>query len=294
VRYGVSIANFGSDISPQRVAELARVAEDSGWDGFFLWDHLLAFAPGSMPLVDPWIALTAAAINTSRIRFGPMVTPLPRRRPTNLARQTASLDQLSGGRLILGVGSGALPYEWEYLGEESNPKSRAMMLDEALEMLTGLWSGEPFAYSGAHYRIGGVPPDTNWQAIFYPPPIQRPRIPIWVAGTWPAKPPFRRAASWDGVCPTTADGTLTPVDVRDMVRYLAVHRTSGEPFDVVIAGETPGDDPPQAGATVEAYEAAGATWWIEGLNPWRFGWTGNGAWPGAAIQARIRQGPPRS
>src|SRR5215203_1024282 len=107
VRYGVSVPNFGVGVDARAITELAREAEEAGWDGFFLWDHLLAFSPGSVPVVDPWVALTAVALSTSRLRLGPMVTPLPRRRPVKLARETVSLDHLSGGRLILGVGIGA-------------------------------------------------------------------------------------------------------------------------------------------------------------------------------------------
>jgi alkanesulfonate monooxygenase SsuD/methylene tetrahydromethanopterin reductase-like flavin-dependent oxidoreductase (luciferase family) len=123
VRYGVSVPNFGIGVDARTIAELAREAEEAGWDGFFLWDHLLAFSPGPVPVVDPWVALTAVALSTSRLRLGPMVTPLPRRRPVKLARETVSLDHLSGGRLILGVGIGAMPYEYDYLGEEQDAYS---------------------------------------------------------------------------------------------------------------------------------------------------------------------------
>ena len=207
MRYGVSMPNFGEHLDVGIIAALARDAEGAGWDGFFLWDHLLAFSPGPVPVVDPWIALTAAALSTRGIRLGPLVTPLPRRRPTTLARQTASLDRLSGGRLILGVGSGALPYEWEYLGEEVDPRVRGAMLDEGLAVLAGLWTGEPFGYHGQHYRVGGAPPEDDWRAIFSPPPAQRPRIPVCVGGTWPHRAPFRRAARWDGACPMKAGAT---------------------------------------------------------------------------------------
>jgi alkanesulfonate monooxygenase SsuD/methylene tetrahydromethanopterin reductase-like flavin-dependent oxidoreductase (luciferase family) len=141
-------------------------------------------------VVDPWVALTAVALSTSRLRLGPMVTPLPRRRPVKLARETVSLDHLSGGRLILGVGIGAMPYEWNYLGEEPDARVRGAMLDKGLEVLAGLWSGEPFDHHGEHYRVAGDPPEQDWRAIFYPPPLQRPRVPIWVAGTWAVKAPF--------------------------------------------------------------------------------------------------------
>jgi len=295
----VSLPNFGEGIDARVIAGIARDAEEAGWDGFFLWDDLLAeFSPGRIPVVDPWIALSAAALSTSRLRLGPMVTPLPRRRPVKLARETASLDHLSGGRLTLGVGIGAMPYQWDYLGEEPDMRVRGAMLDEGLEVLSGLWTGEPFEHRGEYYRVGGEPPEEEWRAIFYPPPLQRPRIPIWVAGTWPAKPPFRRAVRWDGVFPRKAEGgrilPMTPQDVRDVTRYVAEHRTNNEPFDVVVAGKTPGDDRASGAGLVAPYEEAGLTWWLESIDPWRFGWTEDEPWPTGDMRARVRQGPPEA
>ena len=297
MHYGVSVPNFGEGVDARAIADLARDTEEAGWDGFFIWDHLLAFSPGQVPVVDPWVALSAAALSTSRVRLGPMVTPLPRRRPAKLARETVSLDLLSGGRLVLGIGIGAMPYEWDYLGEVPDMRVRGAMLDEGLEVLTGLWTGEPFEYRGKYYRVGGEPPEA-WRAIFYPPPLQEPRIPVWVAGTWPIKAPFRRAARWDGVCPIKVQGgqirQMTPQDVQDMVRYVTEHRTGTGTFDVVIAGETPGDDSAGGADIVAAYQEAGATWWIEGIDPWRFGWTGNDPWPTREMRARVQQGPPEA
>jgi alkanesulfonate monooxygenase SsuD/methylene tetrahydromethanopterin reductase-like flavin-dependent oxidoreductase (luciferase family) len=198
MNYGLSMPNFGVDVSARGFAEQARAAEAAGWDGFFLWDHLLAFGPGPIAVVDPWVALTAAAMLTSRVRLGTLVTPLPRRRPTTLARQIASLDHLAGGRITLGVGMGLMPFEWDYLGEEPDMQVRGAQLDEALTVLTGLWTGAPFRHEGTHYRIAGAPPiNQDWQALFYPPPVQA-RIPIWVAATLGKPGPLRRAARWDG------------------------------------------------------------------------------------------------
>ena len=154
-----------------------------------------------MPVVDPWVALTAVALSTSRVWLAPMVTPLPRRRPAKLARETASLDHLSGGRLILGVGIGAMPYEYDYLGEEADTRVRGAMLDEGLEVLTGLWSGEPFGHHGEHYRVAGDPPEQEWRAIFYPPQLRHLRIPIWVGGTWPIKAPSAVPRAGTGCSP---------------------------------------------------------------------------------------------
>ena len=298
VRYGVSVPNFGVGVDARGIAESAREAEEAGWDGFFLWDHLLAFSPGPVPVVDPWVALSAVALSTSRLRLGPMVTPLPRRRPAKLARETASLDHLSGGRLILGVGIGAMPYEYDYLGEEADTRVRGAMLDEGLEVLMGLWSGEPFSHRGEHYRVAGDPPEQEWRAIFYPPQLQHLRIPIWVGGTWPIKAPFRRAARWDGAFPMKVEGRsivpMTPEDAREVARYVADRHAGSDPFELVVAGETPGEDRKKAARLVATYEEAGVTWWLESIDPWRFGWTEGESWPSEEMRHRVRQGPPKA
>jgi alkanesulfonate monooxygenase SsuD/methylene tetrahydromethanopterin reductase-like flavin-dependent oxidoreductase (luciferase family) len=275
--YGVHTPNFGDYGDPAILAELAHEAEDSGWDGVFIWDHIL-FWSDCPPLTDPWVALTAIALRTNHIRIGPLVTPLPRRRPWTLARQTTGVDRLSGGRLILGVGIGdPVEYEFEWFGEPTDAKVRAAMLDEGLDILAGLWSGEPFAYQGAHYQLH--------EMTFAPPPIQRPRIPIWVAGWWPNKPPLRRAARWDGVFPGKWGEPLTPDDIRAIGAYIADHRTDTAPFDMVVPGSTDGDDPAADAAVVASYIEAGGTWWIEGLSGWRGSF--------AEMRARLRKGPPR-
>jgi alkanesulfonate monooxygenase SsuD/methylene tetrahydromethanopterin reductase-like flavin-dependent oxidoreductase (luciferase family) len=261
---------------PQTLARLAREAEAAGWDGFFIWDILGGDSAAPAPVVDPWIALAAIAATTEHIRFGTMVTPLPRRRPWKLAREAASLDHLSDGRLILGVGIGAGPEEFAPFGEEPNPRIRAEMLDEGLEVLTGLWRGEPFSFSGRHYRVE--------EASLLPRPLQEPRIPIWVAGIWPHKAPFRRAASWDGVFPFGPNGNLSLDEIREMVGFIRSQRPSGAPFDVMVGGDVPFDDPVRARHILAEYEAAGATWWIEGLGEWR----GNVD----AMSSFIRGGPP--
>jgi alkanesulfonate monooxygenase SsuD/methylene tetrahydromethanopterin reductase-like flavin-dependent oxidoreductase (luciferase family) len=186
MQFAVDIPNIGDFADPHTVAELAHEAEECGWDGFFLWDHIGADWP--VPLTDPWVLLAAVALRTSRVRLGPMVTPLPRRRPWKLAREAVTLDHLLRGRLILGVGIGG-GGEYSCFGELDDARAHGAMLDEGLTVLQGLWSGEPFSFSGAHYQIHG--------AHFLPRPAQA-QIPVWVAGIWPNKPPFRRAARWDG------------------------------------------------------------------------------------------------
>jgi alkanesulfonate monooxygenase SsuD/methylene tetrahydromethanopterin reductase-like flavin-dependent oxidoreductase (luciferase family) len=179
----------GEDFSdPRTLAELGREAEQSGWDGFFIWDHVV-LGPSERTL-DPWVGLAAVAMVTERIRIGTMVTPIPRRRPWKLARETATLDRLSNGRLTLGVGIGLGAKEWDDLGEETSPKVRGEMLDEALQVLTGLWSGEIFSFEGKYYHVKN--------ARFLPTPVQ-PHIPIWVGGFWPKQAPMRRAARYDRI-----------------------------------------------------------------------------------------------
>ena len=201
MRYGVTLPNFGPYADARVLASLAREAEGAGWDGFFLWDHVLLVP---WPTVDPWIAMAAIALATERVRIGALVTPVPRRRPVKLAREIVTLDHLSRGRLILGVGIGAGPWEWDYLGEETDLRTRGDMLDEALELLEQLWTGEPVVHHGRfyHHRGDGGPQDTAERPVpFLPRPLQRPRVPPWVAGVWPNKRPFRRAARYDGLVP---------------------------------------------------------------------------------------------
>lgn len=286
MRFGVSVPCFGNGVDAALVAEWARAAETAGWDGFFLWDHLFAFPPGPVDAVDPWIALTAAACGTTRIRLGTLVTPLPRRRPVVVARQTATLDRLSGGRLVLGVGIGAMPFEWDYCGEQADPRVRGAMLDEHLELLDRLWSGTPVQHRGRYYRLAG--PD--WSAVCYPPPRQRPRIPIWVGGTWPGTAPFARAARWDGVIPMRVDGRWDVADTAAVVRRTRSLRTADRPFDVAVPGESDAADSSRPDRYAE-HERAGATWWIESVQPWRYGYRDGGQWPLAAMRERIDAGP---
>ncbi len=277
MRFAINVPNFGEYSDGRALAELAHEAEDAGWDGFFLWDHIGADWPA--PVADPWVLLAAMAMTTQRIRLGTLVTPLPRRRPWKLARETATLDQLSGGRLILGVGIGSdFGREYSAFGEAADAKLHGAMLDEGLDVLAGLWRGEPFSYSGQHYTVR--------EARFRPTPTQTPRIPIWVAGMWPNKAPFRRAARWDGVVPMRADEQpMTPDDIRAMLAYIHDHRTSADPFEVPLAGFTGHEDPAAATAKLDAYAAAGVTWWEEGFLP------GDTV---AAVRERIHAGPPHT
>lgn len=286
MHFGLFVPLFGDYANARVLASLARDAETAGWEGFFLWDHVFTDWPDR--LVDPWVALTAIALNTEHIRLGTLVTPIPRRRPWKLARETVSVDHLSNGRLTLGVGLGVNIEEFDYLGEPSDLKVRAAMLDEGLEILTGLWQGKPFSYTGQHYRVK--------EALFMPVPVQQPRIPIWVAGSWPNKAPFRRAARWDGVYPLNRDAfsnDLSPEQFMDIGSYIRKYRPESLPFDLVLKRNKLPKERGEDRADVAAYEKAGVTWWVEGVSPWRFGWEGEGNWPLAAMHDRILMGPPK-
>lgn len=289
MKYGLYLPNFGAFGDARLLAELACDAEQAGWDGFFIWDHIArAWTP---QVVDTWVALTAIAWSTTKIRFGPLVTPLPRRRPWKVARETASLDQLSKGRLVLGVGlggTGGREVEWANFAEELDLRTRAQMLDEGLDILTGLWSGKPFTYEGQHYQV------KNSQ--FLPTPIQSPRIPIWVAGNWPHKAPFRRAARWDGVVPQfdlEQGDELT--QLKQAIQYIQEQRKNDSAYEVVYSSALGlNHDSDQLAERIARYAEVGVTWWLGQLYPQHFGAEWQGYWPVEAMRQRIIQGPPVS
>ncbi len=286
MRYGLNLPPFGDHADPRAIRTLAIIAEEAGWDGFFVWDHML-FRKTPLPVADPWVALAAVAGATERIRIGTMVTPLSRRRPWVVARQAVGLDQLSNGRFILGVGLGApVHQDFASFGEVVDDRTRATMLDESLELLDMLWSGRKVRYAGTHYRTTDV--------TFLPRPVQA-RIPVWVGGYWPAKAPMRRAARWNGVVPGRKGRPLRPTDVVEIREFVDRHRATNGPFDVVVSGSTPGSDQETAATILEPWQRVGATWWIEDISMWRFGRPGGNkdAWPHDEIVDRVRQGPPR-
>lgn len=280
MQFAIDLPSFGPFSDPHLVAQLAQEAEEVGWHGFFLWDHLNYRFEGSLEpveIADPWIVLAAMALRTKSIKLGPMVTPLPRRRPWKLARETVTLDHLSGGRLVLGVGLGS-DYDGEYsdFGEPTDTKVHGAMLDEGLAVLTRLWSGEKVSYQGHHYQLASVQ--------FRPTPVQRPRVPVWVAGIWPHKKPFRRAAQFDGVYPQTSGHTLTPEDLREVLAFIQTQRTQTTPFEALAYGRTSGSDGAQDAAHVAAFVQAGATWWLEHFAPQQ---------TVEQVRQRIKLGPPR-
>lgn len=272
MRFGVVLPKGDA----RHAANLAREAEAAGWDGFFVWEPVWG--------IDAWVSLAAAAMVTDRIRLGTLLSPLSRMRPWKLASETVTLDHLSAGRVILAVGLGAVDTGFQAFGEETNRRLRAELLDEGLEILTGLWRGQPFRFRGKHYQID----ETSFQPP--PSPVQQPRIPIWVVGAWPRERSMRRVIRYDGLLPDVLDRdgqrrAVTPDDVREMTAYISAHRQVHTPFDIVVDGTTPGDDWAAATSIVRPWADAGATWWIEAM------------WEAPAldtVQARVRNGPPRS
>ena len=236
MRFGIDVPNVGLGGDPAVLVEMARAAEDAGWDGFFVWDSVYIHDPPEVRrTVDPWVALAAAAVATRRIHLGTMVTPLPRRRPWNVARQCTTLDHLCGGRLILPVALGE-PSDGGFarVGEATDLRTRADRLDESLAILRGLWSGEPFAFTGKHYTLD--------EMVFEPRPV-RGTVPVWVVAAWPRPKSMRRALAWDGMLPfkMTPEGEslaragyalaggLTPEDVADIAAYAREHGTRDAP-----------------------------------------------------------------
>lgn len=276
MKYGLDVSITGDYADASLLADLASLAEEAGWDGFFVQDGVL---PGpSEAIVDPWIALSAIALSTKRPRIGAFMTPLAACHPWQVARQTVALDRLSQGRLIFGAGLGERAGDFVRVGEDSDPRRRAQKLDEGLEILRKLWSGELVSFQGAHYHL------TDAQLL--PRPLQTPSIPVWVAGYWPHHKPFQRAARFDGIyigSQNAAGEPLTPLELQDALAYLQAQRTATSPFDVAFAGETPTDGE-QGVAIVRPYALAGATWWLEGIWPERRSVE--------QMRERIRQGPP--
>ncbi|MGH9185292.1 MAG: LLM class flavin-dependent oxidoreductase [Acidimicrobiales bacterium] len=248
MRQGIYLPPIGNFGDVHVLVELALIAEQAGWDGFFLWDHVHYDPPA--PLADAWISLAAIAGATTTIRLGPLITPLPRRRPWKVAREAVTLDHLSGGRLILGVGLG-IDYwrEFTAFGEASTDAERAALLDDGIDIIKRLWSGAPTTLSGRRLAINAVQ--------FLPPPVQRPGIPIWSAVIWPpARPgPLNRAARCDGVMPFTGDA-MTPEQAADVYHAIREHRD--DPFDLCVWG--------LPGRTVE-YRDAGVTWCLQAAMP---------------------------
>ncbi len=268
----VGVPNLSEYADPHVLVELAVGAERAGWDGFFIWDHLVP-EDQSTPAADPQVALAAITAATSRVKVGALVTPLPRRRPHKVARELATLQQLARGRLIFGAAIGwSAELEYETFGEDGG--ARGDRLDEGLQVVARLLKGETVDFAGEHYTVRGI--------RYQPSAI----VPVWIGGGWPAKRPFRRAARWDGVMPIIRgaphEATMAPELLREIVAYTLSHRPSHlGALDVVMEGNTEGDR-----AALREYKAAGLSWYVEKLGWWR-GDLGH-------VREQIHRGPPET
>lgn len=272
MHYGIDLMISGDFADPALTARLAKTAEDAGWEALFVWDHR-GYIWGA-PFADAWVTLAAVATSTQRLRLGTAVSPLPQRKPHDVALALASLDLLSGGRVIFGAGLGGVAEEYTVFGEPGDAKVRAAMLDEGLEVLRLLWLGEEVRYRGAHYVVDGT--------TLAPLPVQRPRIPVWIGGE--SRPAMRRAARWDGWVASAfgGDGEVVkrPEDLARDAEAIGRYRSENAPFDIALIGQSaPGDR-----ATAREYGEAGATWWLEHL----YGLRGSTE----ELLARVAAGPP--
>jgi alkanesulfonate monooxygenase SsuD/methylene tetrahydromethanopterin reductase-like flavin-dependent oxidoreductase (luciferase family) len=281
VRYAIDISPAGPWGDPRTVAELAALAERSGWDGVFLEDYVMH--PSGLDTFDPWITLGAVALASERISIGTLVTPLSRRRPWKVAAEAVTVDHMSGGRLVLGVGSGD-PHSADIgrLGEAAEPRERAALLDESLEVIVALWSGEPVTHHGPHFDL--------FEARLLPRPVQQPRIPIWVGGQLTRLRPRTRALHWDGACLYRVEPPEWEDVTADDVRALrhdaeSTRQDSGAGFDICVGGRERREDGEAERAYLAELEAAGATWWHEYLPP---------STPAEAARERIAAGPLRA
>jgi alkanesulfonate monooxygenase SsuD/methylene tetrahydromethanopterin reductase-like flavin-dependent oxidoreductase (luciferase family) len=261
-------------------SQLAQEAETAGWDGVFIADAIdIGMGKNSPPFswFDPWIVLAAMAMRTDRIRIGTLITPVPRRRPWKLARETVTLDCLSNGRLIFGAGLGAAEDDGGFykVGEAMDLKVRAERLDEGLAILAGLWSGKPFKFTGEHYKVQ--------EMTMLPTPAQSPRIPVWIPGVWTKEKSMQRALRWDGIIPQKHKSMerMTPAEVSELKKFVDERRSETTPFDIIVGGTTPGGNRKRAAATVRPFAEAGATWWLESqMTSWD------------KMRKRIQHGPP--
>ncbi len=278
MQYGIVIPTG----EPAAQCEMAQAAEAAGWNGVFVPDGIAIqdFSGKAMALFDPWVMLAAIAVKTKRVRLGPLIAAVPRRRPWKLARETGTLDHLSNGRLILAAGLGAAPDDGGFskVGEPTDLKTRAELMDECLAIVDGLWSGKSFSFTGKHYHVDGM--------TMVPPPLQKPRILTWVVGVWPKPKSMNRVLRWDGMVVQKYKGQPgqkeKPEDIEAIREFIEKNRNSSNPFDIVTGGRTPRKNPESVLPHVKSLANAGATWWLEEM--WSL--------KEKDLMQRIEQGPP--
>jgi len=278
--YGIFLPPFAELAAPKRLVALSELAERAGWDGFFLWDHMQVVP--QMAVADSFVMAAAIAQATEQIRIGVLVTPLARRRPWVFARQTVSLDLLSEGRLVVGVGLGN--ERWgefsSFSGEVLDPVDRALALDESLEVLSRFWSGSPVDFEGRRIAVHS--------AAFLPKPVQRP-LPVWVACRWPNRRPLARAARYQGCFPEFDPGGSEISGLADpehmaAVRTELIGRGASPEIDIICRGVSELTPISERSSRFSALEEAGMTWWLESL--------GAGE-PAAKAERVVAKGPPR-
>lgn len=295
MKRGVFVAPTSHEYSdPRNLVDLAKITEEAGWDGYFICDHLLLDPEGMLALADPTVVLGAIAAVTERVIIGSMVTPVSRRRPWKLAKEFASLDQLSNGRIRIGAGLGGLDQEFSNFGENPDKKVLAKKTDEGLAIMEQLQAGDAVNFDGENYQLKN--------ARILPRPVQRPRIPVWVAAMLPFKAGQRRAAQWDGIMPHVMPMNLdetqditgqdlrlimspSPQQIRDVLDFTSDLHDTGDPFDVIVSGISYGLDREAAHTKLQSYSEAGTTWWLEWLDCGK---------PGTLEEVReqIEAGPP--
>jgi alkanesulfonate monooxygenase SsuD/methylene tetrahydromethanopterin reductase-like flavin-dependent oxidoreductase (luciferase family) len=282
VRYAIDLPNVGEFGDPVVLVELAVLAETSGWDAVYLWDHVLYRKP-TWSVANPTVTAGAVAAATSRIRIF-VACILARRRVQVVARETVTLDRLSAGRLTLIAPIGSTELEFAGFGEPADLRSRGATLTANLDSLVALWSGEPVLMRGGTEPVRMLPG-----------PVQQPRIPIWCGGRWPNRTPLRRAARFDGAMVTFLDQdsrVLPPEEFAAATAFIAANRPGGlAGYDVALEGIT---EPGNAAERISSYVDGGLTWWVEEMGWWR---VPNGSPPGASLHAareRIAAGPPRT
>ena len=266
MKYGLDMASAGAAGDALSMSELAHIAEESGWDGVFLEDYIVWQSHPDVPTYDPWIALAAMAMRTQQVRLGTMVTPIVRRRPWKLAQELVTLDHLSNGRMILGVGLGDTGESVEadssftHFNEMPDPRQRARMLDEGLTVIASIWRGEPFSFEGEFYKIRDVQ--------MLPKPVQQPRIPVWVGGGYPNRGPVNRALRWDGSCLYKQQGHwMQPEDVRVLRELVIAQRGSADGYDISAGGAPRWEDENKQRSYMESVAEEGVTWWHEYVPP---------------------------